>query len=196
VPVVTALRERRGKRLVDVELDGAPWRALPLDVVVRTALREGVTLDRERLRELRRELRRAEALGTAVRALRQRDLPRARLEERLTARGVASRSAAEAVDALARGGYVDDARFAHGRAQALAGRCLGDDAIRWDLERQGLPDALAGDAIAGLDPEADRARRIAAKRGATPATARFLARKGFSADSVEHAVGPVVAGED
>lgn len=195
MPVVTALRERRGKRTVDVELDGAPWRALPLDVVVRASLREGLVLDRPRLRELRRELRRAEALGTAVHALRQRDLPRARLEARLAERGVAAEPAAEAVDALARAGYVDDQRFALGRAQALAARSLGDEAIRWDLERQGLPDALAGEAIAALEPEGRRAQRIAASRGATLATARFLARKGFSEDSLELALGPVVADE-
>lgn len=198
MPVVTALRERRGNRaarVVDVELDGAPWRALPLDVVVRASLREGLVLDRPRLRELRRELRRAEALGTAVRALRHRDLPRARLEARLAQRGVAAEPAAEAVDRLARAGYVDDERFAHGRAHALAARSFGDEAIRWDLERQGLSEALAREAVAALEPEGRRAQRIAAARGASLATARFLARKGFSEDSLELALGPGVADE-
>ena len=195
MPVVTALRERRGKPEVDVELDGAPWRALPLDVVVRASLRVGLELDRPRLRDLRRELRRAVALGNAVRALRQRDLPRARLEARLAERGVASAPAAEAVDALARAGYVDDTRFAHARAEALAHRSHGDAAILWDLERQGVPEGLAREAVAALEPESTRAQRIAASRGATPATARFLARKGFSEDSVEAALGPVVADE-
>jgi SOS response regulatory protein OraA/RecX len=190
---VTALRERRGGKLVDVELDGAPWRALPLDVAARVGLREGTELDRPRARELRRELRRAEALGTAVSALRRRDLPRARLEQRLAQRGIGGAPAAEALETLERAGYVDDQRVAHGRAAALAERGLGDEAIRWDLERQGLDEALATAALAALEPEAARARRIATKRGRTASVARSLARKGFSQESLEAAFGEVVA---
>ena len=192
---VTALRERRGTKVVDVELDGAPWRSLPLDVVARVGLREGTELDRTRARELRRELRRAEALGTAVRALRSRDLPRARLEERLARRGIAPEPAAEALETLERAGYLDDERVARGRAAALAARGLGDEAIRWDLERQGLDEGLAAAAVASLEPESYRARRIAAARGRTVPVARALARKGFSQESLEAAFGEVVAGE-
>lgn len=192
---VTALRERRGGRLVDVELDGSPWRALPLDVVVRASLREGLDLDRPRLRELRRELRRAEALAVATRALSHRDLSRARLEERLAQRGVRDAPAAEAVEALARAGYVDDERVAHRRAESLAARGMGDAAIRWDLERQGVAEAIAVAALASLEPEPERARSVVAARGASLATARYLARKGFSDESVEVAVGSGVADE-
>ncbi len=61
MPTVTALRDdRRGR--VAVELDGVPWRLLPLDVVARAGIAEGRVLDRPALRLLRRELRRAEAL--------------------------------------------------------------------------------------------------------------------------------------
>ena len=66
MPTVTRLREdRRGR--VAVELDGAPWRVLPVDVVARAGLSEGRTLDRETLRTVRRELRRVEAIGNRVR---------------------------------------------------------------------------------------------------------------------------------
>ena len=192
---VTALRERRGAKVVDVELDGAAWRALPLDVVARVGLRVGTELDRPRARELRRELRRAEALGTAVRALRSRDLPRARLEERLARRGIAAEPAAEALETLERAGYLDDERVARSRAGVLAERGLGDEAIRWDLERQGLDEGLTAAALAALEPEAERARRIAERRGRTVAVARALARKGFAQESLEAAFGEVVAGE-
>ena len=85
--VVTALRERpRGR--VEVELDGAPWRLVPAAAVVGAGLVVGRALDREAARTLGRELRRLEALGVAVRALRHRDLSRRRLEERLTRRGL------------------------------------------------------------------------------------------------------------
>ncbi|MGZ4354554.1 MAG: hypothetical protein ACXVZ4_13515, partial [Gaiellaceae bacterium] len=82
MPVVTALRERpRGR--VEVELDGAPWRLVPADAVVRAGLRVGGRLDRETARTLGRELRRAQALGVAVQALRYRDHSRRSLEQRL-----------------------------------------------------------------------------------------------------------------
>ena len=84
MPVVTALRERpRGR--VEIELDGAPWRLVPTDAVVRSGLFVGRALDRETARSLGRELRRAEALTRALRALTARDRSRRALDERLGA---------------------------------------------------------------------------------------------------------------
>jgi SOS response regulatory protein OraA/RecX len=190
VPVVTALRTA-GSARVRVELDGAPWRTLPLEPVLRAGLRAGSTLDRERARRLRRELRRGEALVAAARALRGRDLSEARLRERLERRGIAAAPREDAVLALTRAGLVDDRRVALARAAALAERGYGDAAIRWDLECQGLPPALAVEAIATLDSEAGRAARICRSRGSGPATARWLARRGFG----EEAVGAAAAEE-
>src|SRR2546423_4000964 len=116
--VVTALRSAgRGRRGgLRVELDGAPWRTLPLEVVVRAGLAQGGVLERAQLRVLRRELRRHEALQASVRALRQRDLSTRELEERLQRRGdVAPADREAAVGALRSAGLVDDARFARSR---------------------------------------------------------------------------------
>ena len=53
---VTALHERpRGR--VEIQLDGAPWRLVPADAVVRSGLSVGRALDRETARTLGRELR-------------------------------------------------------------------------------------------------------------------------------------------
>ena len=60
-PVVTALRERPRDR-VEVELDGAPWRVVPAEAVVRAGLAPGRPLDRASARALGRELRRLQAL--------------------------------------------------------------------------------------------------------------------------------------
>ncbi|TML26364.1 MAG: hypothetical protein E6G26_11915, partial [Actinobacteria bacterium] len=99
MPTVTALRDdRRGR--VAVELDGTPWRVLPVDVVVRAGIAEGRALDRPALRLLRRELRRADALHVAGRALRHRDLSRHRLSERLERAAVTPTVAAESLAAL------------------------------------------------------------------------------------------------
>jgi SOS response regulatory protein OraA/RecX len=187
LPTVTGLREdRRG--CVAVELDGARWRVLPIDVAVRAGLAEGRTLDRAALRVLRRELRRAEALQVAGRALRGRDLSRRRLAERLERAAVPAEAAAESLATLERAGLVDDRRVARGRAQALAERGYGDGAIRHRLEVEGLEHEPVDEALAGLEPELERARRLLARRGAGPKTARYLAAKGFGEEAVEAAL--------
>jgi SOS response regulatory protein OraA/RecX len=187
VPTVTGLRED-GRGRVAVDLDDAPWRVLPVDVAVRAGLAEGRTLDRAALRLLRRELRRAEALQVATRALRSRDLSRRRLAERLRRVAVPPAAAAESLGTLVRAGIVDDARVARLRAQGLADRGYGDEAIRHRLREEGLEaDAVEG-AVAGLGPELDRARRLVARRGPGPSTTRYLAGRGFSEEAVEAAL--------
>ena len=187
VPTVTALREdRRGR--VAVELDGQPWRTVPVDVAVRAGLAEGRALDRAALRLVRRELRRAEALAISTGALRRRDMSRRRLGERLERAGIAPAAAAESLEALSRAGLVDDTRAARALAASLADRGYGDAAIRHDLERHGLADHVDA-ALADLPPELARAARIVEQRGVGARTARYLAGKGFGADALEAAAG-------
>ena len=188
MPTVTALRDdRRGR--VAVELDGAPWRVLPLDVVARAGIAEGRALDRAALRLLRRELRRAEALRIATRALRARDLSTRRLGEKLARSAVPPAAAADSVAALTRAGLVDDARLARTRAEELAERGYGDAAIRHRLEQEGVPDELVAEAVAGLRREAERAARLIERRGTGIRTARYLTGRGFGEEAVEAALG-------
>jgi regulatory protein len=188
VTKVTRLRdERRGR--VAVELDGAPWRTLPVDVVVRAGLVEGRDLDRPALRLLRQELRRAEALAIAARALRRQDLSERGIAERLARSSVAPPAVEESLAVLARSGLVDDARFARTRAEILAERSYGDAAIRHDLDRRGVaPDVIAA-ALESLETEAERARRLVERRGPGLGTARYLAAKGFGEEVLETAAG-------
>ena len=169
---ITALRERpRGR--VDVELDGAPWRTLPADAVVRAGLLVGRALDRPTARTLARELRRSDALRVAARALRHRDLSRTALAERLPAP-----ARDDALDTLERSGLVDDARTAAARAAWLAGRGWGDEAIRFRLEHEGFAGEPLENAVAGLEPEPERARAFLAEGR----TERWLAARGFAPD--------------
>ena len=194
-PTISALRpKRRGKVLV--ELDGAPWRVFAEDVVVRAGLRIGLELDRERLRRLARERRRHRALTLATRALRHRDLSERRLADRLARSGVRAPERAEALETLSRAGYVDDARYALERARSLAARGLGDRAIRFALERDGIDAETGEQALAALEPEATRAEALATRKGRTRATARYLARRGFGEEAVEAAVGWFVAEDE
>lgn len=126
-----------------------------------------------------------EAIDAGLRALEGRDHTRASLAARLARRGLDDDACREAVDALARSGYVDDERFARGRAAALAGRGAGNALIRDDLARQGVPAEIADEAIAVLEPERVRAERVAAARGRRPGTLRFLRAKGFAEESLE-----------
>lgn len=188
MPRVTGLLERRGGK-VAVEVDGAPWRTLPVDAAVRAELRVGVELDRPRLRLVRRELRRAEALAWAVRALRRRDLSVRGLDRRLEQAGLRGEERRAALATLERAGLLDDERFALARAESLAERGYGDQAIRWLLEREGVGPDLAGRAVDALPVERERAAALADRRGRGRATASFLARRGFAEDSVETALG-------
>jgi SOS response regulatory protein OraA/RecX len=184
VRVITALRERpRGR--VEVDLDGRSWRIVPADAVVRTGLAVGRVLDRETARDLARELRRSEALSVALRALRHRDHSRGRLEARLAERGTSTATVEDALETLERAGLVDDARVGTARAEQLAGRGFGDAAIRFALEGEGLAAEVVDGALAILDPEPERARRLLDARGRTPKTVRWLAAKGFDAATLE-----------
>jgi regulatory protein len=189
VPSVTALRERQNGR-VAIEVDGSPWRELPVDVVVRAGLISGTELDRGALRLLGRELRRNRALGVATRALSRRDLPTRAVEIRLERAGVTRGSRREVVETLERAGLVDDERFARSRAHVLAERGYGDEAIRWRLERDGVSSAVRERSLAGLEPECNRAAGLVERRGAKRATAVWLARRGFGAEAIESALGP------
>jgi SOS response regulatory protein OraA/RecX len=192
-PVVTALHEKpRGR--VEVQLDGAPWRLVPAGAVVRTGLFIGRALDRETARTLGRELRRADALARAARALRPRERSRRALEDRLTRAGVPARARDGALETLERAGLVDDARLAATRARSLADRGFGDAAIRYDLAHEGVAGELVEQALADLEPERGRARALVEQRGAgrqgvEAQMARWLASKGFDAASVEDALG-------
>jgi hypothetical protein len=116
VTVVTALRSAGRGGKVRVELDGEPWRTLPLEVVVRAGLAAGRVLERPQLRLLRRELRRHEALRASTGALRHRDLSASELEERLRRRDVAPAEREDAIATLRSAGLVDDERLACSRA--------------------------------------------------------------------------------
>ncbi len=194
MPTVTRLAvERRGR--VAVELDGKSWRTLPVDVVARAGLTEGRALDRPALRLLRHELRRAEALGVAGRALRRQDLSKRGIAERLARASVAPAAVEESLAVLTRAGLIDDARFAGTRAGNLAERGYGDVAIRHDLGRQGVAPEVIQQALESLEAEPERAGRLVERRGPGVKTARYLASKSFGEEALEAAAGADFAPE-
>jgi SOS response regulatory protein OraA/RecX len=99
------------------------------------------------------------------------------------------------IAALRRTGLVDDERFAQTRAASLASRDAGDALIHARLVEAGVTNDDADTAVATLESEASRARRIVAMRGASPKTARYLYGKGFSEDVVADVVADGADGE-
>ena len=193
---LTALRRSSSGR-VALEVDGRPWRTVPDDVVVRCGLHAGLALDRARLRSLRTELQRAEALATAGRALARAPLSRRRLSERLRRRGVAPSAERTAVATLTSAGLLDDARLALERAQGLAERGWGDLAVASRLEREGFEEKEVREALSALPSEASRAAELARKLGKVRAkTWGALARRGFAPEAIEDALGALDAEEE
>lgn len=191
-PVVTGLRGGATHR-VAVELDGRPWRVVPLEAVYVAGLTVGRPLDRETARRLNRELRRLDARTRALRALRAREHTVASLDRRLAAQGASAPARREAVASAERAGLVDDRRFAVGRADLLARRGAGDLMIADDLARNGVDAELARIAIGQLEPEFERAAAIVQSRGLSPKTARQLAAKGFSEATLEPFIAELTA---
>ncbi|HEY3578721.1 MAG TPA: RecX family transcriptional regulator [Gaiellaceae bacterium] len=183
-PVVTGLSERKRGR-VAVDLDDRPWRVLPTNAVVRAGLAVGRTLDRPMARELAREVRRAKALAAATRSLAASDRSERALEQRLARAGHSAAAREEAIASLARAGAVDDARLAVTRAAQMARRGYGDAAIRADLGRRQIAPDAAASAVAGLEPEAVRLRRLLETEKITPVLLRRLSTRGFSRDALD-----------
>ena len=133
------------------------------------------------------------AVDAALRVLRHRDRSTAEMRERLDAAGYAHDERDDAIETLVRTGLLDDARFAALRARALAERGVGDIRIRHELRRASVPSELVDEALGSVEPEAERAQNIVARRGPGAKTARFLHGKGFSDEIV---AGVVAVGHE
>ena len=129
-----------------------------------------------------------DALESALGALRHRDRTSHELDRRLAERGFDEPAREAALDTLRRTGLLDDGRYALNRATALAARCAGDELIRHDLLGAGVDPEAVETALASLEPEVERARRIVERRGPGPRTARYLRGRGYSYESATAAV--------
>jgi regulatory protein len=128
------------------------------------------------------------AVDVAARALARRDRSETDVRRILARKGVSDAEAEEALERLRNIGALDDERYACARAAALGERGYGDAAIASRLASEGVARELGAAAVDALAPEAERAARLAARRGETLRTARWLAGRGFSTDSIESAV--------
>jgi regulatory protein len=141
---------------------------------------------------------RPSALDLAVGSLQAHDRSRSDVEARLARAGVAPDEVGETLATLERLGYLDDGRYARARAEELAHKGYGDEWIRHDLHEHGVERETIAAAVEALTREPERAARLAAGSGSAPdrRLAARLHRKGFSADSVQAALGAAFADMD
>jgi regulatory protein len=125
------------------------------------------------------------AIDRAVRALARRDHSSAGLRAKLGRAGLSDQAQVDAVETLERIGYVDDVRFAGGRAVRLAERGYGDDWIRADLAAHGVDAETVAAIVVALEPEVERAGRAVSGAAGAERAIRRLARRGFSEETIE-----------
>jgi SOS response regulatory protein OraA/RecX len=127
----------------------------------------------------------ADATELALRALRHRSRSRSDVDRRLTRAGVSPDEREATLERLTEAGLLSDDRYAEERAQTLAQRGASDALIRRDLRRQGIERASVEEAVTKLEPEDERAVRVFERRGRGATALRYLARRGFAAETVE-----------
>lgn len=152
----------------------------------------------------------AAAKTAAVRLLASRARTRADLEQRLRSKGLDPEAVTQALDDLARAGYVDDEAYARQRIdELLRGSKRGAPALVRTLIGDGLPEELAervvAERLAAEDPR-EWALEVARERlprlqGLARATARrrlfgYLTRRGFAATEALGATDEVLPALD
>ncbi len=193
MPVVSSLRERRGK--TKVFLDGEFWAELDAGFVLERGLYEGVEIPEEELGELRVSGERAPAMNRALNLLGYRGRAAGEVRERLRRYGYSEGTVEVVVERLEELGYLDDREFA--RTAALEkSRKYGPRRIMADLRKGGVDEETAREATEAQfseDSELQAAREAAQRRYNTrsssgadsSAEARrvygFLVRRGYSA---------------
>lgn len=158
--------------------------------------------DRESTRAAQLELART----VVVNQLAARDRSSAELRRAISRRGIPQDVADEVLDRFGELGLVDDAAFAASLTSSRVAHSLrGRYRIRQELAEKGVSGEQVSEALAELDPEAERdaARKFAQKRARALAGVErrvayrrlggALARRGFPADIVEQVLAEVLS---
>ena len=134
--------------------------------------------------------------GRALRLLSTREHSRAELERKLANHEEVPGSLAQALDELQAKGFISDQRVIESVVHRRAGN-LGALRVRQELQAKGLDKEAVSQAVAELQAtELERARGVWQKKfDAPPADAaarakqmRFLAARGFGADTIRRVV--------
>ncbi len=205
---ITALvPEPGGTGSVRIEVDGARFGSVPVEVARAEGLIPGRELDQARLARLAALAEVEATYRTALRAVERRSFARADLARRLRRKGHAPEAIELALTRLAEHGFLDDAAFAANYVETRAARGRGPMRLARDLAAMGVERSVIDRALAAHAPSDDIAgdvpRALAAKRAAQlgdlPRHVRrrrvlaYLARRGFSGREVTEMVGKLLA---
>lgn len=147
------------------------------------------------------------AYGTALRLLTLRERTESELRLKLRRKQFEPAEIDAAIERVRQLGYLDDARFAKGRAEALLSRGrLGPRAVAARLAASGVERNQAREAVSNAMSERDEltlAKAALRKKSvdlqdpkARARAARFLLGRGFSSDVVRRALGVELQGDD
>jgi regulatory protein len=190
MPVVTGVKERRGRTRVFV--DGEFWSELDSCVVAEHGLREGTTISHEELAEARVAGEMPLAMNLALHSLGYRARSARELRERLSRAGYAGETVSGILARLEELGYLNDEEFARNAARDKVRKRYGPRRILGELRRAGVDEEIAQGIVeeefAGRS-ELEEARAVVQRRynagERSDAQARrvhgFLMRRGYSA---------------
>jgi len=137
----------------------------------------------------------------AMRILQVRDHSCEELRRKLLARGLGPEGLDSLLEDLVRMGYLDDRRFAVQFVRERTRRGMGRVRVRRELEQRGVDADLARQVLDEVLPanECESAQALAERRSragrSLQSTARFLARRGFSAATIRRVLGEVFSGD-
>ena len=205
---ITALKpDKRHAHLTVVEVDGARFAAIPVELVRELNLAKGVELDDERRDRLEflADVEASHLVATRMLAARPRSVNE--ILRKLRERGHNPSAASRAVGRLEDAGVLDDGEFASHFARVRAARGHGPARLLSDLITKGVERRLAELAIDEVlaneeYDELSQARRLTEKRigqlGDLPTTTlrrrlvQYLARRGFRGYEVTDMVAELI----
>jgi len=197
---ITALQpQKRNKRRISVFLDGSFVFGLSRETVKALGLCEGMEADRAELDRIALEEQRTEARNYAFLLLSYKARTTAELRQRLERKRFSPDIVAGTLDRLAELKLVDDAGFARQFAEdRVSIGHKGKWRVRGELLKRGVAREHIEAALASAPDETKAAREVAARYvnrnpRLEPAVLRrrlyaFLARRGFSPDTIEQAM--------
>lgn len=211
MPSITQITEqkRRANRR-NVYIDGAFAFGVNENVVARFRLRVGLQLTPDQVAEIAAGEVRQECFDQAMQYLQRRMHSRAELARKLAKREYGQAVVDSVLGQLERLGYVDDAKFAQGRARSAAEhKHHGRRRAMMELRKAGVKGDVADKVLADVYDSQDSvsvARELARKKAPglkklEPIVARrrlvgMLQRRGFDYESIKPVVDEVLGCDD
>jgi len=190
--IVTALQRKRGRRLVDVYVDGVLALTLSALLATERDVRPGQSITQAELSALAHAEARRAALESALRLLSYRPRSEQELRIRLSRKGFAWPVVLETLARVRELGYLDDAAFARFYTETRqSARPRSKRLAAVELRRRGIAQETAEEATADISDEEAAyeaaSRRLRALGGLEyrrfrERMGRFLTSRGFSYD--------------